>query len=359
MIGAVVIALATTLGSLTTDIGQMYVCNAVAGIGAVAVVSPGAIIISQYFKKRYFLANGITILGLNTGQMVFPPLIRLLISAYGWRGAMFITGAFQFNAVAACALFRPFKTDFDIDKVQSPSRAGSVESHPLRDVVESEKEDNMSENALQEQDGGTRQKCWRFLEIFTNLQAVMILMTSCLQCVGLVMNITHLPARAREAGWSNTQGAMLVLAFGISSALTRSLHGWFVGRAYVDSFILQLTVLLCTTLTTFLNPVSDSYVFLVCYSVALGTFLGVSVPLLMANVKTVVSTPQVPTALSLMWATFYLGGIGSIVAGKIYDATGAYLVPFLAAGTLFLTAFLLFAVVTVRKNRQNAGLQRL
>ncbi|XP_038079323.1 monocarboxylate transporter 13-like [Patiria miniata] len=356
MAGAVVMALATISGSFTTDIRQLYVCNAVAGIGAVTVVSPGAIIIAQYFKKRYVFANGIATLGLNIAQVIFPPLIRLLVSAYGWRGAMFIIGVLQLNGVAACALFRPLKTNQD--RLPSRSRS-SLESEELHDVTtESEEQGRCSNHTLKEQ-GETIRKMKMFLSIFTNLQAMMIVIAGCLQSTGLVMNLTHLPARAKEAGWSNTQGAMLILAFGIPAAITRSAHGWFVGKAYIDAFNLQLFVLLGTSLTTFLNPVSDSFIFLVCYAVVLGGFLGVGVPLLIANIKTVVSGPQVPAALSLMWATFYFGGIGSILAGQIFDATGNYVAPFLTDGSLFLASFLLFAVVTVLKRRQGTRHNKL
>ena len=118
------------------------------------MLTPGSVILAQYFNKRYALANGIAFLGISNGQMVFPPLFRILIDNYGWRSAMFVTGALQLNGVAACALFRPLKT-----------RAMKMKTNKANsDVKTSGGEDSILPPSL------------RFLCVFTNIHAVLLLL---------------------------------------------------------------------------------------------------------------------------------------------------------------------------------------
>ncbi|XP_022103524.1 monocarboxylate transporter 12-like isoform X2 [Acanthaster planci] len=338
MLGAAVTGLGTILGSVSSNIDQLYICNGLTGVGTVMTVSPGMIMISHSFKKRYVFANGLAVLGLNVGQMVFPPLIRLLIVSYGWRGAMFIIGALQLNGVAACALFRPMKSILKDVPRDDERRRPCIKRNKCGD--------------------GTLRQHVKYLSIFSNIRAMLVLVAVCAYSMALIVNLFHLPERSKEAGWSHDLSAMLVFVYGLISAVTRSTHGWLVDRNYIGPFKLQLIVILGATLISFLNPVSDSYTFLVFYTLVLGAFLGVSSPLLIVNMKNVASPAQVPSAICLTWASFYLfSGVGSVLAGTIYDATGNYLAPFLTSGTLFLLAFLLFAVVTVMKSRQDKRLK--
>ena len=45
--------------------------------------------------------------------------------------------------------------------------------------------------------------------------------------------------------------------------------------------------------------------------------------------------------------------VSLVIPGKLYDATGNYVVPFLTAGAMFLAAFLLVALITAMKRRQD------
>ncbi|XP_033635137.1 monocarboxylate transporter 13-like [Asterias rubens] len=339
MTGALINGSATILGSLTKDMWQLYMCNALSGVGVVMMLSSGMIIISQYFKTRFAIANGIAVAGVNVGQIMFTPLFRFLIDTYGWRGTMFITGALQMNCVAASALFRPLKTHNSNGR--KPNNSMSINMHVLGDdtVIN---------------DSHKKQKSNVALKIFTNVKAMLLILATCVFSIGLLTNLAHLPARCKEGGWSDDQSGMLLLSFAITAMITRPTHGWFVDNNYIGCFKLQLIVLISASLITFTNPVSNNYIFLIGYSAVLGALLGIGCPLLIVNMKSLVNGPTTPAALSLIWATVFLfNGVGSVVAGKLYDATGNYVVPFLTAGAMFLAAFLLVALITVMKRRQD------
>ena len=280
------------------------------GLGTVLMIPPAMVALSQYFKKRYALANGIVVLGSNTGQIVFPPLFRLLIAHYGWRGTMLIVGAIQLNGVAACALFRPLKTTTIKVKLDlEVNQTAVTPPKPITSVIQKDARPN---------EGNTWLRNLQFLDIFSDLSAMLMLATAALYSIGWITNLTHLPARAKEGGWSDDQGAMLLISFGIVSMLTRATHGWFVDRNYVSAYKLHWIVLLGASIVTFLNPVSDNYVFLVGYTILVGAFVGIGGPLLIVNLRSLVHPSHVPASLSLIFAVFFLfNGIGTVVAGKI------------------------------------------
>ena len=154
--------------------------------------------------------------------------------------------------------------------------------------------------------------------VFRNVPVIMMLVVTSLYACGLMVNLVHIPARAMEGGVTNVQSASLLTMFAVVSLITRATHGWFVDRNYINSFTLQQIVILGSAVATFLNPISDSYAFLVGNSIVVGAFTGIGSPLLIYNVRTLASPAQLPSALSLISAVFFLfAGTGTLIAGKL------------------------------------------
>lgn len=99
------------------------------GCGAGLSFPPTVYIVCSYFVKLRGVANGICISGSAFGSILIPPLLRLLLTTYGYRGAVLIMGAITLN-VFVSALF--------YDK---------VELHMKRENVKVEEEEQ--NNALQ------------------------------------------------------------------------------------------------------------------------------------------------------------------------------------------------------------------
>ncbi|XP_022082140.1 monocarboxylate transporter 13-like [Acanthaster planci] len=357
MTGAAVCGIATFVGSFTTGVRQLFVCTAMNGVGSAVVLSLGSIVLSHYFKRRYSLATGVAIVGISIGQMIFPVIIRFLITLYGWRGAMFLIGALQMNGVAACALFRPLKANMDINQPHQETLGNSISM--LRRRRESTDDEIEMENSCPDESRLNRwRRCAGFLKVFTNVLAMLNLLTLTFFAMSAMINISHLPARTKEAGWSDDRSAMILLVYAVASAFTRLTYGWFVDRGYIGSFKLQLATQFGAAVATFLNPVSDSFAFLVVNALLLGAFLGITAPLFLVNMRQLVDVSELPSALSLIWATgLFFNGVGTVIAGKIYDATGNYVAPFLTGGAIFLVSFMLLVTMTILKTRGNKRCQ--
>ncbi|KAL3225025.1 hypothetical protein MRX96_026162 [Rhipicephalus microplus] len=93
-IGLMLSFFATTTGFPTFS---LCVVHAI-GTGMVYIVAPT--IISEHFVKNKGLAMGINYAGVTAALFVFPKLFEHLITAYGLRGALLISGAITMNGFA-------------------------------------------------------------------------------------------------------------------------------------------------------------------------------------------------------------------------------------------------------------------
>lgn len=112
-----------------TSIEYLYVSYGVfVGIGAGLSFPPTVYIVTSYFTKRRGLANGLCISGSALGSIFLPPLLRVLLVAYGYRGACLIMGAITLNCFIAALFYDP------------------VEKHLIRVKVERDDADDDDEN---------------------------------------------------------------------------------------------------------------------------------------------------------------------------------------------------------------------
>ncbi|XP_054748408.2 monocarboxylate transporter 13-like [Lytechinus pictus] len=78
------------------------------GIGGSAIYTASTATIRQYYSDRHYaLANGAAITGVSVSVFVFSPVLRVLASFYGWRGALVIASAISLNTVVIGALIKP------------------------------------------------------------------------------------------------------------------------------------------------------------------------------------------------------------------------------------------------------------
>ncbi|XP_068151506.1 LOW QUALITY PROTEIN: monocarboxylate transporter 12 [Drosophila tropicalis] len=79
------------------------------GLGFGLIYLPAIVSVTQYFEAKRSLATGIAVCGSGFGTVVFAPLTEVLISTYGWRGAMLIIGGIVLNCIILGAMFRPLE----------------------------------------------------------------------------------------------------------------------------------------------------------------------------------------------------------------------------------------------------------
>ena len=65
------------------------------------------IMVGQYFQRHLSLATGIAASGTGCGLLVFPPLAKLLIDTYNWRGAILILAGVNLHCLMYACAYRP------------------------------------------------------------------------------------------------------------------------------------------------------------------------------------------------------------------------------------------------------------
>ena len=65
------------------------------------------IMVGQYFQRHLSLATGIAASGTGCGLLVFPPLAKLLIDTYNWRGAILILAGVNLHCLVYACAYRP------------------------------------------------------------------------------------------------------------------------------------------------------------------------------------------------------------------------------------------------------------
>ena len=72
----------------------------ISGVGTGLMFMSVVTAVNRWFSTKRSLATGIALAGAGFGVFGFPPVIRLMIQAWGWREALQIEGAVALNGIA-------------------------------------------------------------------------------------------------------------------------------------------------------------------------------------------------------------------------------------------------------------------
>ena len=299
-VGVASLAIALWLASRAGSVGALYATYSIGiglGVGLVYVPSVGAV--QPWFAANRALASGIAIAGIGAGNIAGPLLAAWWIGLYGWRGAFVAMALFVLvlGAIAA-SLIKP--------KEQASTRT-SLDGVPLPLALQTKP--------------------------FWLLYASLVF-----SCVGLFVPMVHLGPYAQDLGYTQAQGVTLVSLIGLGSLLGRFTVGPFADRLGRRPSLAAMYAGLGAMLLVWWA--SSAWWLLALFATAFGMFYGAYVALL----PTIVMDLYGARSVSGIIGCLYTGaGVGTLVgpwlAGKAYDALGAYDLPIAAGAALsFLAA---------------------
>lgn len=135
LIGGSFAAFGMIMSSWAFNISYLYFSfGAMVGTGAGLAFPPTVYIVTSYFVRLRGLANGICMSGSAFGSIILPPVLRLLLETYGYKGAVLILGGLMLNVWAAALLFRPVEEHM-VRKYKDPD---DEEQHQLESFPEEE-----------------------------------------------------------------------------------------------------------------------------------------------------------------------------------------------------------------------------
>ncbi|XP_022907737.2 monocarboxylate transporter 12 isoform X1 [Onthophagus taurus] len=137
LIGGTSSALGMIISFYADSVNYLYISYGIlVGTGAGLAFPPTVYIVTNYFERLRGLANGICISGSAIGSIILPPLLRILLTNYGYRGAVLIMGGVTLNVWVAALFYEPvekhmIKVPKNTDKIIEEDEEEEPEDHPL------------------------------------------------------------------------------------------------------------------------------------------------------------------------------------------------------------------------------------
>jgi predicted MFS family arabinose efflux permease len=298
------------------------------GSGAGAVGFAGAVA-NRWFIDRAGLAMGLLTSANAAGQLIFLPLLALLVQSYGWQGvSVFLTGAIAL-VIPVVMLLLP----------ESPAAIG-LPAFGGQSVV-----------PIPPFAGGNP-----FSVAFGALGRASKSMDFWLLCLtfgicGLSTNgliNTHLIAYCADNGISQMNGASLLAVIGVFSLIGSTASGWLCDR--YSPRVLLFWYYGLRGLSLVIMPFSSfDHLSLSAFSVFYGLDWVATGPATFALTNEVFGRRDAPVIVSWIFAAHQVGGaLAAFGAGAVRSASGSYLMAFIASGLACLMASLLVLRVTPR-----------
>lgn len=290
------------------------------GIGMGGIYVPLVSTVARWFVKKRGLMTGIAVSGISFGTMLSPPLVRWLITAYGWRATYGILGiSIVLFVVPATQLLRRQPEDVGLlphgigEKTTEPGTGAKALAIPLSEAF-------------------STRAFWMLCGLFSAFLFA--------QQVILV----HIASYASVLGLSSVVGATILSIIGGSGILGRMAMGALgdkIGNR--PSLIVDIALLISAFLWLLIvKKAWTLYVFAAIFGFSYGGLIALVSPM----VAELFGLPSHGAIFGTVTSVATMGGAaGPVVAGYLFDITGAYTIVFLVCTALVTASFVLAMIL--------------
>ena len=286
------------------------------GMGAAFVVPVSTV--TKWFSYNRGLALGIVSAGVGAGQMILPPLMRYMITEYGWRTSFAVMG------IMVCAVGIP---------------AALFLRNPPCDMVYLN--NGKAHEARVNSAGMTKpQGDWSVTEAIKTSSFHLLLCMFFALVFGIAIVTTHLVAHAEDIGIEPLRAAYILTMIGGSGILGRLI----VGRACdkIGSKAMLASCMIVQALLLFsLIRTENLWAFYVIAILFGFTYGGAMPAIIMINSEFFGLSSSGSIFGALLCGSTAGAAIGAPFAGYIYDVTGGYSIAFLIGGMVLTVGFVL------------------
>ncbi len=301
--GMGLIALGLLLASAAQALWQIYLTYSLGvgvGVGLAYVPAVGAV--QRWFIRRRGMASGLAVAGIGAGTLAVPLLSAASIELWGWRETYLLL------AVFVCLVGLPAALLVE----HSPERRGL---QPDGEVL--------AEGARATVPVGTTLK-----QAIRSKPFLLLYLASFATSIGIFTPFAHLAPYARDQGFSDGFGALLVGLIGVGSTAGRLLLGGSadrVGRRFaLGATFIAMGVALASWLAA--TEQWSLALFALFFGAAYGGFVAL-VPALTADYF---GGRSMGAILGWLYTAAALGALlGPVLAGAVYDARDSYALPIL------------------------------
>ena len=303
--GILLVAAGVFLASAAQTLWQVYVTYSLCvGIGVGMAYVPVVGAVQKWFVKKRGLASGMAVAGIGAGTLAVPLLAAVGIELWDWRAT--------YLALAALTVAIGVPAALAVDG--SPERRG------------------LAPDGETTVEGVAPVAPWGY-SIRDALRARpfhLLYLAGIATTLGIFIPFAHLAAYARDEGFSDGFGALLIGLIGIGSTAGRLFLGGWADRfgrrkALIATFATMGLVLL------FWLAATDRWSLAV-FALVFGAAYGGFVALLPALTADYFGTRNTGGILGALYTAAGIGAlVGPVVAGAMYDARDSYTLPILLA----------------------------
>nr|XP_002733855.1 PREDICTED: monocarboxylate transporter 12-like [Saccoglossus kowalevskii] len=341
------------------------------GFGRGVSVFSTFLIMPQYFKKRYAVANGMTFVGVSVGILCLAPLYNFVIEVYGWRGAMFIVAGIDVHLLVFGSLLRPLPRESNGEKnTFYKLTAGNSERddvsknelkyhHSLESMAMLREQEYSPVKTKHIRTGHFFIKCSNLpvLKLFLkNPVFSLIYFAQLLESFGISTTLMYIVARAISMDISRLNASFLMTLMGIGWMMGCLSHGWIVHTGYISAITLMGLTIAGSGMAVLCIVFVHTYALLVVFVVCYGIFCGTYQPVIMVALRECVEDKDHGTAAALDWSIMSVGYMfGPPIAGWLYDTSGTFNTPFLVAGGVLVCSGIMVLLASRMKTRLEYG----
>jgi MFS family permease len=298
------------------SIGQLYLFyGVIVAIGMSGGFVPLMSTIARWFKKRRGLMTGLVLAGGGLGQATFPPLATWLISRFEWREAYLILSVFVFIIIGLLAQFLR----------RDPEQKGQM---PYGEGEETGESRQSETRGLSLKQALATKQFWIYITAIVFAQ------------FGIGIMVVHSVPYGIDLGMSPEAAASIVTTFAAVGTTARVISGFVLDKIGCKRVLAATSLLITVGLfgIALIQSPWALYLFAAVFGFGFGGLVSTMSPL-SAELFGMTSHGVIFGVIS--FGSSFGGGIGPLVAGKIFDVTGVYTAAFITAGVFSFGAFVL------------------
>lgn len=286
-------------------------------MGSALLFGPGLVIVGQYFDKRGALGQAISSCGVSIGGMAIPQIIRYLLTQYGLRGTMLISGAIQMEILIVALLYRraPIRqkevkteeslltSEFpNVKHTHSDSNISENSSHAspsyIGGIIDTLSQSSVLKYASNAEINicSTRSLNWNAADIeevtekkascckrvtrtldfsaFKRFNFWLIAFFNFFGVVAVTLFDSYLPAMVQEAGFTDMDAALLITIYAAVDCVSRFLSGVIVESGKIRAQNLLALFMFASGMMCQFTKLYVTYDLLIVYVVLFGMFSG-------------------------------------------------------------------------------------
>ena len=295
---------------ISTPLG-LYLGFGVATALAVAAAGwiPALVYVQREYQDRLGLSIGIISAGVGVGMLLVVPLAQLLIDAFGWRTAFRVLGLISVVWIVPSSLWLMRQPKYE-NQGQTPARQNQARSGADPDFR-----------------GATLRQAMR-TQPFWLLVAAFFFGNLCSQTLHV-----HQVAYLVDHGLAAIVAASVVGVVGLSSIVGKIGGGWLSDRMEREIvYVAGIAIMSVSALVLLALGAAPTALGAYGYAVLLGVGYSATASLIPAMVSDRFSGAHFGAIVGVgLMGSAAGSALGPLIAGRLYDVTGSYTLPFLIA----------------------------